>query len=162
MSCVKVSSTYKLCFPNSCSNIYCWMRYTSIDIHIIKIRWSHNHLIFIIGILISFLKDENLLWTTNSFLSIRIFFMSTVLTHWGWVMQICISKLTIIGSDIGFPPGRGQAIISINTGILLIWTLETNLSQILSNIHSFSLKKCIWRCCLQNGSNFVEPWWLSW
>ena len=33
------------------------------------------------------------------------------LTHWGRVMHICISKLTIIGSDNGLSPRRRQAII---------------------------------------------------
>ena len=34
-----------------------------------------------------------------------------ILTHWGRVTQICVSKLTIIGSDNGLWPGRRQAII---------------------------------------------------
>ena len=33
------------------------------------------------------------------------------LTHWGWVTHICVSNLTIIGSDNGLSPGRCQAII---------------------------------------------------
>ena len=28
------------------------------------------------------------------------------LNHWGWVMHICVSKLTIIGSDSGVSPGH--------------------------------------------------------
>ena len=40
------------------------------------------------------------------------------LTHWGRVTHICISKLTIIGSDNGSSPGRRQAIIWTNAGIL--------------------------------------------
>ena len=31
------------------------------------------------------------------------------LTHWGRVTHICVSKLTIIGSDNGLSPGRRQA-----------------------------------------------------
>ena len=42
------------------------------------------------------------------------------LTHWGWVMHICICKLTTIGSDNGLLPGLHQAIIWTNAGILLI------------------------------------------
>ena len=42
------------------------------------------------------------------------------LTHWGGVTHICVSKLTIIGSDNGLSPGRRQAIIWTNAGILLI------------------------------------------
>ena len=63
------------------------------------------------------------------------------LTHWGRVMLICIGKLTIIGSDNGLSPGRRQAIIWTNAGILLIGHLGTNLSEILIGIQNFSFKK---------------------
>ena len=56
------------------------------------------------------------------------------LTHWGRVMHICASKLTIIVSDNGLSPGRRQAIIWTNGGILLIWSLGTNFSEILIEI----------------------------
>ena len=63
----------------------------------LSILWKHGHKIY-----------ENY--------PIRFYF----LTHWGWVMHICVSKLTIIGSDNGLSPGRRQAIIWTNAGILLI------------------------------------------
>ena len=63
------------------------------------------------------------------------------LTHWGRVTHICASELTIIGSDNGLSPGRRQANIWTNAGILLIRTLGTNLSEILSEIRAFSFKK---------------------
>ena len=63
------------------------------------------------------------------------------LTHWGRVTHICVSKLTIIGSDNGLSPGRRQAIIWTNAGILLIRTVGTNFSKILGKIHSFSFSK---------------------
>ena len=63
------------------------------------------------------------------------------LTHWGRVTHICISKLTIIGSDNGLSPGRRQAIIWTNDGLLLIGPLGTNLSEILIKILTFSFKK---------------------
>ena len=65
------------------------------------------------------------------------------LTHWGWVthIYICVCKLSIICSDNGMLPGRHQAIIWTNVGILLIRTLETKFSEILSKIHAFSFKK---------------------
>ena len=44
------------------------------------------------------------------------------LTHWGRVTHICVSKLSIIGSDNGLSPDRRQAIIWTNAGILLIGT----------------------------------------
>ena len=64
-----------------------------------------------------------------------------VLTHWGRVTHICVSKLTVIGSDNGLSPDRRQAINWTNAGILLIRTIGTNFSEILSEIHTFSLKK---------------------
>ena len=62
-------------------------------------------------------------------------------TYNGRVTHICVSKLTIIGSENGLSPGRHQAIIWTNAGILLIRTLGTNFSEILGKIHSFSFKK---------------------
>ena len=64
-----------------------------------------------------------------------------MLTHWGRVTHICVGKLTIIGSDNGLSPGRLQAIIRTNAGILLIGTSGTNFREILSEIHTFSFKK---------------------
>ena len=55
--------------------------------------------------------------------------------------DVCVSKLTIIGSDNGLSPGRRQAILWTNYGILIIRTLETNFSEIVSKIHTFSFKK---------------------
>ena len=63
------------------------------------------------------------------------------LTHWGRVTHICVGKLTIIGSDNGLSPGRRQAIIWINAGILLIGPLGTNFSVIYIEILTFSFKK---------------------
>ena len=55
--------------------------------------------------------------------------------------DICVSKLNIIGSDNGLSPGRRQAIISTNAGILLIRPSGTNFSEILIAIHTFSFNK---------------------
>ena len=66
---------------------------------------------------------------------------ATTLTHWGRATHICVSKLTIIASDNGLSPGRRQAIIWTNAGILLIRTLGINFSEILCEIHSFSFSK---------------------
>ena len=63
------------------------------------------------------------------------------LTHWGRVMHICVDNLTIIGSDNGLSPGRRQAIIWTNFGILLIEPLGTNSSEILIEIITFSVKE---------------------
>ena len=55
--------------------------------------------------------------------------------------HICVGKLTIIGSDNGLSPGRRQAIIWTNAGILLIERLGTNFSEILIGIQIFLFKK---------------------
>ena len=66
---------------------------------------------------------------------------NSTLTHWSRVTHICVSKPTSIGSDNGLSPGRRQAIIWINAGILLIGPLGTNFSEILIEIYTFSFKK---------------------
>ena len=63
------------------------------------------------------------------------------LTHRGRVTHICVIKLTIIGSDNGLSPDRRQAIIRTNAGILSIWHLRTNFSEILIKIQNFSFMK---------------------
>ena len=55
--------------------------------------------------------------------------------------HICVGNLTIIGSDNGLSPGRRQAIIWANAGILLIGPWGTNFSEILIGIQTFSFKK---------------------
>ena len=67
--------------------------------------------------------------------------MTVLLTHWGRATHIYVGKLTIIGSDNGLSPGRRQAIIWTNVGILLIGPLRTNFSEILIENQTFSLKK---------------------
>ena len=64
-----------------------------------------------------------------------------LLTHWGRATHLCVSKLTMIASDNGFLPGRRQAIIWTNDGILLIGPLGTNFSEILIKILTFFFKK---------------------
>ena len=60
-------------------------------------------------------------------------------------MHLCISNQTIIGSHNGLLPSRGQVIIWTNDGILLVPPLGTNLSEILIEIHIFSLKKMLFK-----------------
>ena len=91
----------------------------------------------------------------------------SALTHWGRVTHICVGKLTIIDSDNGLSPGRRQAIIWTNAGILLIGHLGTNFSEILIAIQTFSFKKmhlkmssAKWRLfCL--GLNVLSHWYYS-
>ena len=85
-----------------------------------------------------------------------------LLTHWGRVMHICVGKLIIIA------PGRCQAIILTNDGILLIGLVGTNFNEILIEIHTFSFKKmhlkmssAKWRpFCL--GPNVSIVWLITW
>ena len=90
-----------------------------------------------------------------------------LLTHWGRMTRICVGNLTVIGSDNGLSPGRRQAIIWTNAGILLIGPLGTNFNEILIEIHTFSFKKMHlkmssgkWRLfCL--GLNVLTHWHLG-
>ena len=61
-------------------------------------------------------------------------------TDCGGVTHICIGKLNIIGSDNDLSSGRHQAIIWTIAGILSIEALETEYSEILTEIH-FLFKK---------------------
>ena len=63
------------------------------------------------------------------------------LTHWSWVTHICVSNLTIIGSDNSLSPDRRQAIIWTNAELLLIGPSGTNFCEILIRIDTFSFKK---------------------
>ena len=96
----------------------------------------------------------SVLWTT----SIRVTkHLCRVLTHWGRVTHICVSKLTIIGSDNGLAPVRRQAITWTKAGILLIGPLETSFSEILIEIHAFAFKKMH----LKMSSGKWRPCWLG-
>ena len=82
--------------------------------------------------------------------------MINPLTHWGWVTHICVGKLTIIASDNGLSPGRRQAIIWSNAG-MLIGPLGTKFNEILIEIHTFSFKKMH----LKMLSAKWRPFWLG-
>ena len=84
-------------------------------------------LVVLIGMAISYICHN--VWIVRCF------------THWGRVTHMCVSKLTIIGSDNGLSPGRCQAIIWTNAGILLIKPCGTNFNEIWIKIKQFSFKK---------------------
>ena len=65
----------------------------------------------------------------------------SMLIHWGRVTHICVGKLTVLGSDNGLSPGRRQAIIWTNAGILFIGPLGTNCIEISIGIQTFSFKE---------------------
>ena len=77
-------------------------------------------------------------------------------THWGQVTHICVSKLTITGSDNGLWLGRRQAIIWTDAGIFLIRPSGANFSEILIEIDIFSFKKIHLKMSSGNGGNFVS------
>ena len=70
--------------------------------------------------------------------------------------HICVGKLTITGSDNGLSPGRRQAIIWTNAGILLIEPLRTNFNESLIGTQTFSFKKMHLKCRLPNGVHVVS------
>ena len=73
----------------------------------------------------------------------------------GWVTQLCISELIIIGSDNGLVPGRHQVFIWTNDRILSIWPL--GIIEILIEIHTFSFQKIH----LQISSAKCRPFFLG-
>ena len=79
-----------------------------------------------------------------------------MLNHRGRATHVCVNNVTIIGSDNGLSPGRCQATIRINDGILLTRTLGANFGEIVSEINTFSFKKIHLKCRLRNGGNFVS------
>ena len=69
-------------------------------------------------------------------------------------MHKCASKLNIIASDNGLLPGRLQAIIWTNAGMLLIWSLGTTFSEVVIEIYTFLFKKMhLNMSCLEIGGH---------
>ena len=94
-------------------------------------------------------------------------FLYSSLTHWSRMTHICISTLTIIGSDNGLSPRRRQAIIWTNAGILLIGPLGPNIRENLIEILTFSFTKMYlkmlstkWRpfCLSLNVLTSLDSW----
>ena len=82
--------------------------------------------------------------------------MINPLTHWVRVTHICVSNRNIIGSDNDWSPGRRPAIIWTNAWIFLIWTLRTNLNEILIEIIHLHSRKSVSKYRLENGGHFVS------
>ena len=97
--------------------------------------------------------------STGGFGGFNVAKVSCLLIHWGRVTHICIGKLIIIVSDNGLSPGRRQAIIWTNAGILLIGPLGTNLNEILIKIHTFSFKEVHLKRSSGKWQPFSLPCW---
>ena len=88
-------------------------------------------------------RDTNdWLWSTRP----RVY-RTPILSHRGGMTHVCVSKLTIRGSDNGFLPGRWT-----NAVILLIGSLGTNFSEI--DMYAFSITKM--QCRRENGGHLVS------
>ena len=76
-------------------------------------------------------------------------YLSMTLTHWGQMTHMCVGELTIIGSDNGLSPGRCQAIIWTNAGILLIRCLGKNSVKFKWNPYIFiqenAIENVVWK-----------------
>ena len=77
-------------------------------------------------------------------------------THRGRLTHICLSKLTVIGSDNGLSPGRCQTIIWTNTAVLLIRTLGTDFIEILYDNRACSFKRMHLKISSAKWRNFVS------
>ena len=94
----------------------------------------------------------------------------TLLTHWGRVTHICVSKLTVIGSGNGLSPGRRQLIVRTNAGILLIgpydkfqWHFNRNANFSLKKMHmKMSSENCRPLCLGLNVWNCHLPMAITW
>ena len=114
---------------------YCWRHHlcTNIVQHSLL-----QYCIILIHLIISKILTMDLQWSPAN---VGYVLSVVSLTHWGRVTHICVSRLDITGSDNGLSPGRHQAIIWTNAGILLIGPSGTNFSENLIKILTFSFTK---------------------
>ena len=110
----KISDPYDVCSWLSC--VFKYVEIKEFHIMIMKyiIRFEKCHLIMIFEI---------------------------VLTHLGRMTHICVGDLIIIVSNNGLAPGRRQSITWTNAGLLSMWLIKTNSSEIWVGILSFSFYK---------------------
>ena len=105
-------------YLNQCWNIVNWTLWN-------KFQWNFNRNS---NIFIHENEFESVICEMAAILSrpqcVKLAVVEYTLTHWGWVAHTYIGKLTINSSENGSSPGRYQAIISINAGILLIGPLD--------------------------------------
>ena len=70
-------------------------------------------------------------------------------------------KLNYIGSNNGLSPGRRQATVPTNAGILLIWPLWTKFSEILKEILTFSLKNAFQSIVCEAAALLYRPQYVN-
>ena len=90
-----------------------------------------------------------------------MFFVQVRFYDWGRATHICVSELTIIGSDIGLAPGRRQAIIWTNARVLVIGPLGRNFREIITKIHTFSFKKMHSNVSRKMSAILSQPQWVN-
>ena len=138
---------------DNAENVSIWWRH-----HVSLVYQRRTGTVMFLYHVLRILAIDKLKFELNyTFYEFSWFFVPVHLTHWGRVTHICVSKLTIIGSDNRLSPGRRQAIIWTNIGILLIRTLGTNFSETWSEIHAFSFKKMH----LEKSSAKCRPFWFG-
>ena len=109
---------------------------------------------YFLSLMSSVIDTPSCLFPPTSTLNVMIYFADAmsakyrlisqgdaILTHWGRVTHICVSKLNINGSDNGLALGRRQAIVWTNAKTLLIWPFDTNFNETITEIYIFSVKK---------------------
>ena len=74
---------------------------------------------------------------------------------------ICVSKLATIGSDNVLSPGRRQAIIWTNAGILLIGSVGTNFGEILIGIYKVTLKNAFENVVTKLAAILARPQYIK-
>ena len=105
-----------------------------IDETVVRPSYLHND-IFSAGM------TTSLCWTSPQGPILLFGKIKSLKCHWGRMTHLCVSRLTITGSDNGLLPGQRQAIIWTNAGILLIGPLGTNFSENSIKILTFSFTK---------------------
>ena len=81
-----------------------------------------------------------------------------VLTHWDRVTHICVGKLAIIGLDNGLSPGRRQAIIWTDSGIVLIGPLRNKLQwNFIRHSYSFIKENALKNVVFEMASILSRP-----
>ena len=108
-----------------------------------KTIYPHLNVQVIYALIMNTLADTHIIFIQREFpvhlLNVIFWYLKILLIEAEW--RICVSKLTIIGSDNGLSPDQRQVITWTNAAILLIEPLGINFSEILIEIHAFSFNK---------------------